>query len=93
MSDKFDGYQHRPQRFVSLPLYGERSSMGGIVTDWSKQVDTRIDLNRLILAEILEDSIVRLTLDTSGGVMMRYAKMTPGQLDGLILNADWRNIP
>jgi hypothetical protein len=92
MNDKLDGYTHRPQRFVDLPLFCQKSSMGVTTTNWSRQVDTRLDLNRLILAEMFEDSVVRLTLDTSGGVMIRYAKMTPGQLDGLLLNGDWRNI-
>ena len=92
MSDKMDGYAHRPQRFVDLPLYAQETRWGGIMTNWSMQVETRIDLNRLIIAEMLEDSVVRLTLDTSGGVMIRHAKMTPGQLDCLLLNGDWRNI-
>lgn len=86
MSDKFDGYPHRPQRFVSLPIYGTKYSMGGRLTDYSKVLETRIDMNRVILAEQLADLVVALHLETGGGTMVVKTKLTLRQFDDLILN-------
>ena len=86
MSDKFDGYAHRPQRFVSLPIYGTKLCLGGLLTDYSKVIETRIDMNRVILAEQMDDLVVVLHLETGGGTMEVKTKLTLTQFDNLILN-------
>ena len=84
--DKFDGYPHRSQRFVSLPIYGTRYSMGGRMTDYSRVLETRIDMNRVIFAEQLDDLVVALHLETGGGTMVVKTKLTLSQFDNLVLN-------